>query len=211
MKAKRETPAPDHIASLTHDPKNARKHTPRNVGTIVSALHEVGAARSIVIDEDGVVLAGNATLDAAAEAGITKLRVIETDGTELVAVKRTGLTPEQKTRLALYDNRAAELAEWDADVLQELAQENLLDGMMTEAEVQAITQAFDVAALDAPALSSDDRAPIQQMTFTVHDEQVETIKAALAKAKQDGHGQSSVNENSNGNALAWICERFNRG
>jgi site-specific DNA-methyltransferase (adenine-specific) len=138
MKAKRETPAPDHIASLTHDPKNARKHTPRNVGTIVSALHEVGAARSIVIDEDGVVLAGNATLDAAAEAGITKLRVIETDGTELVAVKRTGLTPEQKTRLALYDNRAAELAEWDADVLAQLAQDNLLDGMFTADELQEL-------------------------------------------------------------------------
>jgi site-specific DNA-methyltransferase (adenine-specific) len=127
-----------HIGILTHDPRNARKHTPRNVGTIVSALHEVGAARSIVIDEDGVVLAGNATLDAAAEAGITKLRVVETDGTELVAVKRTGLSAEQKTRLALYDNRAAELAEWDAEVLKDLAQENMLGGMFTADELQAL-------------------------------------------------------------------------
>lgn len=127
-----------HIGILTHDPRNARKHTPRNVGTIVSALHEVGAARSIVIDEDGVVLAGNATLDAAAEAGITKLRVVETDGTELVAVKRTGLSAEQKTRLALYDNRAAELAEWDAEVLKDLARENMLDGMFTADELQTL-------------------------------------------------------------------------
>jgi len=127
-----------HIKELRHDPQNARKHTPRNVGTIVSALQEVGAARSIVIDEDGVVLAGNATMDAAAEAGITAVTVVEASGNELIAVRRTGLTPEQKTRLALYDNRAAELAEWDAEVLAQLAQENLLDGMFTADELQEL-------------------------------------------------------------------------
>ena len=58
------------LADLTPDPRNARTHTPRNVGMIVDALHEVGAARSIVIDEDGVILAGNATAEAAAEAGM---------------------------------------------------------------------------------------------------------------------------------------------
>ena len=125
----------DHIKDLIHDPKNARKHTPRNVGTIVSALQEVGAARSIVIDEDGVVLAGNATMDAAAEAGITAVKVVEANGNELVAVRRTGLTAEQKTRLALYDNRAAELAEWDEKVLQELAETGELNGIFSEQEI----------------------------------------------------------------------------
>jgi DNA modification methylase len=42
----------DHIGSLKPDPKNARRHTPRNVGMIVSALHDVGAARSIVIKDN---------------------------------------------------------------------------------------------------------------------------------------------------------------
>lgn len=100
-----------HLKDLTPDPKNARKHTPRNIGTIVDALHDVGAGRSIVIDEHGVILAGNATTEAAAEAGITKVRVIDTDGDEIIAVRRSNLTPEQKTKLALYDNRAAELAD----------------------------------------------------------------------------------------------------
>lgn len=147
-----------HIGILTHDPRNARKHTPRNVGTIVSALHEVGAARSIVIDEDGVVLAGNATLDAAAEAGITKLRVVETDGTELVAVKRTGLSAEQKTRLALYDNRAAELAEWDDTVLKSLALEGQLSGMWSEDELAALL------AEDEPVYSQKIEAPVYEPT-----------------------------------------------
>lgn len=115
-----------HIRELTPDPKNARKHTPRNIGTIVDALHDVGAGRSIVIDEHGVILAGNATTEAAAEAGITKVRVIDTDGDEIIAVRRSNLTPEQKTKLALYDNRSAELADgWDAEVLRTAAADGL--------------------------------------------------------------------------------------
>jgi ParB-like chromosome segregation protein Spo0J len=106
------------IADLRPDPENARRHTPRNIGTIVDALHAVGAARSIVIDEDGVILAGNGTVEAAAEAGITRLRVVDADGEEVIAVRRRGLTPEQKRRLALADNRSAELAEWDYAALQ---------------------------------------------------------------------------------------------
>jgi hypothetical protein len=49
------------------------------------------------------------------------------------------------------------------------------------------------------------------MTFTVHDEQFKEVEAAMSKAKEEGGGESAVNENSNGNALAFICGRFNRG
>ena len=52
------------LRDLKADPQNARKHTPRNVAMVVDALQEVEAARSIVIDEKGVVLAGNATIKA---------------------------------------------------------------------------------------------------------------------------------------------------
>src|SRR4051812_49918078 len=85
---------------------------------VVDSLQHVGAARSIVIDEDNVILAGNGVTEAAAEAGITKLRIVDAAGDELVAVRRTGLTDEQKRALAIYDNRTAELAEWDAEQLK---------------------------------------------------------------------------------------------
>ena len=116
---------PTHIKELIADPENRRKHTPRNVGLIVEALHKVGAARSVVIDEEGVVLAGNATIEAAAEAGITDLKVVEASGNEVVAVRRTGLSDDQKRSLALYDNRAAELAEWDVDQLVKAAKDGV--------------------------------------------------------------------------------------
>jgi ParB-like chromosome segregation protein Spo0J len=108
-----------HVKDLKADPKNRRAHTPRNVGMIVDALHKVGAGRSIVIDEANVVLAGNATIEAAAEAGITKVQVVDADGETLIAVRRSGLSDQQKRELALYDNRAAELATWNLEQLQE--------------------------------------------------------------------------------------------
>lgn len=144
------TDSATHLKDLHPDPRNARRHTPRNVGMIESALREVGAARSIVIDEANTVLAGNATIEAAAAAGIERVQVIDADGETIVAVRRTGLTPEQKARLALYDNRAAELAEWDEGVLAELAGEIDLSGLFRDDELEAL-----LGELDKPAGNGD--------------------------------------------------------
>ncbi len=133
------------LDALTLDPRNARKHTSRNVGAIVAALREVGGARSVVVDEAGVILAGNATVQAAMQAGLTRIRVVEADGTELVAVRRVNLTPEQKRRLALHDNRAAELAEWDIEVLASLADEMDLSDLWEPDELADL-----LASADAP-------------------------------------------------------------
>ena len=57
-------------------------------------------------------------------------------------------------------------------------------------------------------LPDGDREPFQQMTFTLHDTQVEQVKAAIVASKALGEFVDSPNENSNGNALARICETF---
>lgn len=98
---------------------NPRKHTPRNVAMIENSLREVGAARSGVIDENGVILAGNGTYEALSAAGIEKVKIVETDGNEWVVVKRTGLTEEQKRHLVVADNRTSELAQWDPEMLKQ--------------------------------------------------------------------------------------------
>ncbi len=109
-----------HIGDLTPDPNNARLHNPRNVGMIADGLNEVGAARSIVIDENGVILAGNATIEAAAQAGIENVQVVKADGNTVIAVQRTGLTDEQKVLLALLDNRTTDLSEFDPVQIEKL-------------------------------------------------------------------------------------------
>lgn len=110
------------IAELKQDQNNARVHTKQNLDMIEQSLDEVGAGRSILIDEDNNILAGNGTAKVAAKKGM-KVVVVETDANTIVAVKRTDLTARQKTRAALLDNRAAELAKWDKKVLNRLAQE----------------------------------------------------------------------------------------
>lgn len=138
----------DLLAKL--DPKNAREHNPRNLGMIVDSLHEVGAARSIVIDENGRVLAGNATVEAAAEAGIERIRIVDADGEEIIAVRRKNLTEEQKKKLAYYDNRTAELADWDpVQILMDMEEGFDFSNLFYENELQEIVQGVgDMIELD---------------------------------------------------------------
>jgi DNA modification methylase len=112
------------ISDLRSDHKNARKRTDRSATLIEESLKRYGAARSVVIDEDNRILAGNGTVDAAKRAGISKVRVIETNGDEIIAVKRTGLTEDQKIGLALADNRTSDLSEWDKEMLHQLSEEH---------------------------------------------------------------------------------------
>lgn len=106
------------IDELIPDPQNRRLHPERNRQMMQASVQAVGAGRSIVIDDQGVILAGNGMVEAAKAAGITRVRIIDSTGDELVAVRRTDLTPEARRQLALYDNRAGELAAWDAEGLK---------------------------------------------------------------------------------------------
>jgi hypothetical protein len=105
------------LSSLKPDPDNRRVHPTRNKMLLGESLREVGAARSIVIDENDVIIAGNGVVERAPEAGITKVQVIESDGETLVAVRRRNLTPDQKRQMAMYDNRTGELSEWNPEQL----------------------------------------------------------------------------------------------
>jgi ParB family chromosome partitioning protein len=111
------------LSDLTPDPKNARAHNPRNIGQVQNSLQRYGAARSIVIDENGQIIAGHGVVEAAALAGMEKVQVVDGDGQTIIAVRRSGLTKQQKQELGIADNRGAELAEWNSDVLAELAGE----------------------------------------------------------------------------------------
>jgi len=66
---------------------------------------------------------------------------------------------------------------------------------------------MDESASDMPELKTGDKEQFQLMTFTLADEQAEIVKAAIEKAKDAGC-DTGINENSNGNALAYICEVF---
>jgi ParB-like chromosome segregation protein Spo0J len=184
------------IADLQPDPRNARRHTQRNVGMLVDSLQEVGAARSIVVDENGVILAGNATVEAAGEVGIERVRVVDADGETLVAVRRTGLTPEQKARLALLDNRVAELAEWEPEVLATLAADGVrLDDMWNEAELSALEEEGATAraaqTLDAEPGSQERLGKSSHLVrIVLYVDEVRDIERAVAATGMPNRGEA---------------------
>jgi len=127
------------LEDLKQDPCNTRKHNPRNVNMIVDSIQELGCGRSILIDEDGVIIAGNATYEALVEAGIKKVRVVDGSGDEIVAVRRIDLTKLEKARLSLFDNRASELSTWDTEVLETLTEvDNLFDNIFSDKELAVL-------------------------------------------------------------------------
>lgn len=94
------------IAKLSCDRANARKHGEQNIATIVASLRRFGQQKPIVIDISNVVRAGNGTLEAARSLGWTHIDCV-----------RTTLKGSDAIAYAIADNRTAELAEWDDDVL----------------------------------------------------------------------------------------------
>jgi len=120
------------LSTLTPDPNNARTHTEAGVEMIAANMKRVGAARSIVIDETDGILAGHATVEAAKRAGIEQALVVDAEGDELIAVRRRGLTVEEKRHLSVGDNRSAELSNWNDDKLQQLAEVHPIDDLLPE-------------------------------------------------------------------------------
>ena len=127
-----------HIKDLKPDPRNARRHNPRNIGQIENSLRQYGAARSIVIDEAGEIIAGHGVVEAAAQAGIERVRVVEASGHEIIAVQRKGLTKKEKAELSIADNRASDLSDFDPGILKDLSAEIDLGQFWMEDELSEV-------------------------------------------------------------------------
>lgn len=80
------------LSDLKQDSKNANTGTQRGREVLASSLEQYGAGRSVLIDKDGNLIAGNKTAEQAANAGIEDVIVVQTDGSQLVAVQRTDLS-----------------------------------------------------------------------------------------------------------------------
>lgn len=131
-----------HISDFKHDKKNARRRTARGHEAIEHSLRELGAGRSIVIDKNGAIIAGNGVIESAEKAGITEVQVIPSDGSKIIAVQRLDLdldTDDKAKQLAVADNRTGELAEWVPENLKGLAADLDLKPFFTESELAKIT------------------------------------------------------------------------
>lgn len=106
--------------AINFDKRNYRKHGDKNKNLIKKSLEECGAGRSIVIDNEDNIIAGNGIYEQAQKLGL-KTKVIETDGSELVVVKRTDLQTDDAKRkqLAVMDNSTSDSSEFDFELLND--------------------------------------------------------------------------------------------
>jgi DNA modification methylase len=96
------------IADLTPDPQNARQHDDKNLKAIMGSLKEFGQRKPIVITEAGTIVAGNGTVEAAKRLGWLDIEVVKVP---------SDWTDAQVKAFAIADNRTAELANWNQEVL----------------------------------------------------------------------------------------------
>ena len=113
------------IEELRQDEHNFNKGTEEGRELMQRSLTELGAGRSILLDKDNNIIAGNKTQEAAIKAGIKKVRIIETTGDELVAVKRTDVDIDSAKgrELALVDNLSTQVnLAWDNAELESVSE-----------------------------------------------------------------------------------------
>jgi hypothetical protein len=203
---------------------------------MAQSLAEFGDMAGIVVNRrTGLLIGGHQRTDVlkGGRLDVVDLPTPEPDGTvarghlecngRRYAVRVVDWSEDRAHAALLAANRFGRLGVDDAALLKDML-EQLDTGAMTddgqlladltgfnEAERERLANQYHVEEVGAPELKDGDRAPFRQATFTLHDEQWEEVEAALAKAKKDGGGESAVNENSNGNALAWICRAFSGG
>lgn len=153
-------------------------------------------ARPIVIDEDNIVLGGNMRYQALKDLGYK----------EIHCVQLANLTPEQKQEFIIKDN--VSFGEWDWEVL---ANEWDLE-KLEEWGLDLIGTNVDEADMgDSFSLPDGDKAPFQQITFTLADEQATEIQNAIADIKltdEYKYMETMGNENSNGNAIYLIVQQW---
>lgn len=198
------------VHDLEFDSKNFNKGNEQGKALIKKSISEHGAGRSILVDKNAKIIAGNKTTENFKELGFEKVRIVKAMPDELVVVQRDDIdldTPQGRA-MALADNKTSEAnLEWDFEMMQEeLPNEMLEDWGMNEGY-----SIDDIETEDAFSLPEGDKAPFQQQTYTLADVQAEQIKNAITdikKTEEYKYVETFGNENSNGNSLYLIIMQW---
>ena len=187
------------INSIKTNPKNPRLIKDDKFKKLVKSIQEFPQMlelRPIVVDENNIILGGNMRYKACIEAGLK----------EIFILKAEDLTEQQKDEFIVKDKVG--FGEWDWDILaNEWHTDKLQDWGL---DLPIYFNDSDELGTDFN-LPEGDKAPFQQMTFTLADEQAEQIKNAITDIKQTEeykYCETLGNENTNGNALYLIIMQW---
>ena len=192
------------IEDLVESDRNARMHPEEHVDRIAASIEEFGFTVPVLLDSEGVIIAGHGRIAAARKLGIEAVPCIRLDH----------LSEPQARAYRIADNRLTELGGWDEGMLA-----SELDALRQEGFAFALT-GFDLADLermlpkaaewpDAPGGAEDGEAPLGEMIFTISEGQREVIDEALMGARHDKDiPKPDDNANPNAATLAEWARRY---
>jgi len=194
--------APDDLLA---NPLNWRVHPKHQQDALKGVIDEVGFVSPVLVQAGtDVVVDGHMRVTLALRDNIATIPVIylDLDDNEVNTILATfdPISALAATDAAQLDALLRDVSTSDAAVMQMLADLAEAAGVVPPSDADW-DSAFD-------SLPDGDKSPFQQMTFTVTDDQAITINRAIASAKGVGQFGNTGNENSNGNALARICEAY---
>ena len=174
------------------------ENNPRNndnaVDAVAASILEFGWQQPIVVDKDGVIIAGHTRYKAAKKLKLKEVPVVVADN----------LTDEQVRAYRLADNKSGELAEWDFAALEEeLAAISEIDMSAFGFDARISPEDFD----DSFSLPDGEKPEIVQMTFTLHEKQKELIEYAMELVGPE-ISETFGNTNKNGNALYEVVRQW---
>lgn len=186
------------ISEIKPNPNNPRLIKDDKFKKLVKSIQDFPQMleiRPIVVNDDMIVLGGNMRLKACKEAGLKELPVI----------KASELNEDQQREFIIKDNVGFGEWEWE-DLANNWDAEQLTEWGL---DIPGFDNVEDLG--ENFTLPDGDKAPFQQMTFTLADEQAEQIKNAIEEIKNTEeykYVETMGNENSNGNALYLIIMQW---
>lgn len=190
---------------LAHE-LNARRHPGQQRESLRGSLNEVGWIAPVIVSaRTGKLLDGHARIEEALSVNeyeqVPFIKVDVSEGEErLILASFDPITNQATYDKEVLDALLHEVSTGDAALTQLLADLAEMNGVVPP----DFSDAFD-------SLPTEDRAPFQQVTFTLSDDQAERVKEALKQVQQSEDLSNTGNENSNGNALAFLAEAYLNG
>ncbi len=185
----------EKIKSNPNNPRVIKGNKFKKLVQSIKDFPEMLKLRPIVVNKEMIVLGGNMRLKACIDAGLKEVWI----------AKAWELTPEQEQEFIVKDNSS--FGEWDWDILG-----NEWNSVQLEDwGLNAWQNMDDMETSDEFSLPDEDKSPFQQQTYTLADEQAEVIKAAINDIKKTDEFkfvETFSNENSNGNALYLIVQKW---
>jgi len=180
--------------------RNSRTHSDEQVTQVASSIKEFGFTNPILVDGDNGIIAGHGRLLAAKKLGLGSVPTINL----------SHMSESQRKAYVIADNQLALNAGWDLDALRlevDSLKEFDFDLELLGFDEDVISKLVDIET-GLPELPDGGRDPFQQRTFTLHDEQAQNVEEAVTLARTNPISDTGINDNSNGNAISFICNQW---